>query len=225
MYKYCCSKKQVKSVSAFLKHESASAACVFGNSQREEKSRRSEWSFRTAPGLSQDSAAPARSLVQLDTSHRLVPPLWEEQSPCGSWGTAMGSHSCRKPAGWCCPAGRSPRGNPQEMEEQGWEVLSGSAAPWRRCWTGRRWHGTFWTGGEGRNNLLLSLAPCWEERHRWLQSRVRWWWRRLVHSWGSVTETLPGSGWPGTGGEPPHGWWLWRCSSRWLDPEIGGYNY
>lgn len=114
----------------FLKHESASAVCVFGNSQRVEMSRRSEWSFHTAPALSQDFAAPARSLVLLDTSHRLALPLWAEQNPCGSWGTGRGIRSCHKPAGLCCPAGRSPQGNLQVIEEVGWEVLSGSAPPW-----------------------------------------------------------------------------------------------
>ncbi len=125
--KYCCCKKQVK-------HESASAVCVFGNSQRVETSTRSEWSSRTAPALFQAFAvlarAPARSLVLLDTSHRPAPPLWVEQSPCGSWDTGRDIRSCHKPAGWCCPAGRSLRGNLQATEELDWEVLAGSAAPW-----------------------------------------------------------------------------------------------
>lgn len=135
--KYRCCKKQVKEcVCVFLKHESASAVCVFGNSQRAEKSTRSEWSFHTAPAQFQDFAvpalalAPARSLVLLGTSHRLALPLWVERSPCGSWDTGTGIHSCHRPAGLCCPTGRSLRGNLQAIEELDWEVLAGSAAPW-----------------------------------------------------------------------------------------------
>lgn len=148
--KYCCCKKQVKGcVCVFLKHESASAVCVFGNSQRAETSTRSEWSCHTAPALFQDfvvlapvpvlapalalAPAPARSLVLLGTSHRLALLLWAEQSPCGSWDTGRGIRSCHRPAGLCCPEGRSPRGNLQVIEALDWEVLAGSVAPWRRC--------------------------------------------------------------------------------------------
>lgn len=135
-----CKKKVTECV--FLKHESASAVCVFGNSQRAETSTRSEWTFRTAPALFQDSAVPAlalapalvlvlvRSLAPLDTSHRLALPLWAEQSPCGSWHTGKDIRSCHKPAGLCCPAGRSLRGNLQATEELDWEVLADSALPW-----------------------------------------------------------------------------------------------
>lgn len=213
-----------KCVCVFLKHESASAVCVFGNSQREEMSRRNEWSFHTVPALSRDFVAPVRSLVLLDTSHRLALPLWAEQSPCGSWGTGRGIRSCHKPAGLCCPAGRSPRGNLQVIEELDWEVLSGSALPWRRCWTGHRWHGTSWKGGGDRSSLPLNLALHWGERHRWPQPGVHWPWHWLVRCLGSVSETLPGSGWHGTGGAPHHEWWLGRCSSRWLGPAISGDN-
>lgn len=135
---FCCKKNVTECVS--LKHESASAVCVFGNSQRAETSTRSEWRFRTAPALFQDSAVPVpapalvlvlvRSLVLLDTSHRLALPLWAEQSPCGSWHTGRGIRSCHKPAGLCCPAGRSLRGNLQAIEELDWEVLADSALPW-----------------------------------------------------------------------------------------------
>ncbi len=233
--KYCCWKKQVKGcVCVFLKHESASAVCVFGNSQRAETSMRSEWSFHTAPALFQDFVVPgpaqalalalARALVLLGTSHRLALPLWEEQSPCGSWDTERGIRSCHRPTGLCCPADRSLQGNLQEIEELDLEVLAGSAAPWRRCWTGRRWHGTSWKAGGGRSNLPLSLALHWGEQHRWQHLRVRWKWHRLVRCSGSGSETPPGSGWHGTGGAPHHGWWLGRCSSHWLDPVIRGEN-
>lgn len=209
-----------------VKHESASAVCVFGNSQRVETSTRSEWSFRTAPDPFQDSVVPAlaqdRSLVLLDTSHRLAPPLWAEQSPCGSWDTGRGIRSCHKPAGLCCPAGRSLPDNLQVIGEPGWEVLAGSAAPWRRCWTGRRWRGTSLKGVGGRSSPPLSLALCWGGRHRWRQPRVRWTWHRLVRCLDSGSETLPDSGWLGTGGAPHRGWWLGRCSSRWLDPVTRG---
>lgn len=117
----------------FLKHVSASVACVFGNSQRVEMSRRNEWSFRTAPVPPQDFAGLAPSLVLLDTSHRLALLLWVEQSPCGSWGTGRGIHSYRRTAGLCCPAGRNLRGNLQVIAELDWELLFGSAPPWRRC--------------------------------------------------------------------------------------------
>lgn len=129
--KYCCCTKAC--VCVFLKHESASAVCVFGNSQRVEMSRRSGWSFHTVQAQSRDFAALARSLVLSDTSHRLALPLWVEQNPCGSWDIGRGIHSCHKPAGLCCPAGHSPRGNRQAIEGLGWEALSGSVPLWRRC--------------------------------------------------------------------------------------------
>lgn len=143
-----------KSKSVFLKHESASAVCVFGNSQRAETSTRSEWRCRTVQALFQDfvgpalalalvlalvlvlapapAPAPAQSLVLSDTSHRPALPLWAEQSPCGSWDTGRGTRSCHTPAGWCSPAGRSLRGNLRVIEEPGWvvEVPAGSAPPW-----------------------------------------------------------------------------------------------
>lgn len=223
---WCCTKRTKECVYVFLTHESASAVCVCENSRREEMSTRSEWSFRTSQVLFQDFAVLAlalalvQSLVLLDTSHRLVLPLWAEQNPCGSWDTGTGIRSCRRPAASCCPAGRSLLGNLQAIEEPDWEVLAGSAPPWRRCWTGRRWHGTSWRVGGGHSSLSLSLAPRWAELHRWGQPRVRWTWHRPAHCLGSGSEILLGSGWHGTGGAPHRGWWLGRCSSRWLDPVI-----
>lgn len=123
-----------------LTHESASSVCVCGNSQRVETSRRSEWSFHISPALFQDFApapaparAPAPPLVPLDTSHRLGPPLWAGQSPCGSWDTGRGIHSCHRPAECCCPTDRSLRGNLQETEVPDWVALAGSVPLWKRC--------------------------------------------------------------------------------------------